>query len=189
LASLQGVVADVLAALERPAVEWDAGEAPAWAAPSRTLVGRYPDGTVVATLSNVRADVLLGLGLKGRWQSDVALGEIAIDALVAAPRQTRKYVPIPRFPGIKVDIAIAAPEAVRSKDVVNVIKDAAGSTFRGAELFDVYQGDAIGAGKRSLAYHVLLQAEDKTLSDNEEQKFLKRLGTKLATLSAELRDG
>jgi phenylalanyl-tRNA synthetase beta chain len=189
LASLQGAVTDVLAALERPAVEWDAGDAPPWAAPGRAVVARYPDGTIAATLANVRADVLLGLGLKGRWQSDVALGEIALDAVLAAPRQTRKYAPIPRFPGIKVDIAIAAPEAVRSKDVVDVIRDAAGSNFRAAELFDVYQGEAIGAGKRSLAYHVLLQAEDKTLSDNEEQKFLKRLGTKLSALSADLRDG
>ena len=144
---------------------------------------------MAATLANVRAEVLFGLGLKGRWQSDVALGEIALDAVLAAPRQTRKYVPIPRLPGIKVDVAIAAPEAVLSKQVVDVIRDAAGGHFRGADLFDVYQGDAVGAGKRSLAYHVLLQSDDKTLSEAEEQKFLKRLGSKLDAIGAQLRDG
>jgi phenylalanyl-tRNA synthetase beta chain len=189
LAALQGVVTDVLSVLERPAVEWDSGDAPEWAVPGRSLVARYPDGTIAATLGNVRGDVLFGLGLKGRWQSDVALGEIALDAVIAAPRQSRKYVPIPRFPGIKVDIAIAAPEALRSRQVIDVIRDAAGNNFRAADLFDVYQGDAIGAGKRSLAYHVLLQSDDKTLSDTEEQKFLKRLGAKLDTIGAQLRDG
>jgi phenylalanyl-tRNA synthetase beta chain len=189
LAALQGAVTDVLAALERPPVEWDSGTAPEWAAAGRCVVARYPDGTIAATLANVRADVLFALGLKGRWQSDVALGEIALDAVLSAPRQTRKYVPIPRFPGIKVDIAISAPEALRSKEVVDVIADAAGGNFRGADLFDVYQGEAIGAGKRSLAYHVLLQSDDKTLSDTEEQKFLKRLGAKLDAIGAQLRDG
>jgi phenylalanyl-tRNA synthetase beta chain len=179
----------VLSVLERPPVEWDSGEAPEWAAPGRCVVARYPDGTVVATLASVRTDVLFALGLKGRWQSDVALGEIAIDAVLGAERKTRKYVPIPRFPGIKVDIAIAAPEALRSKAVVDVIRDAAGNNFRAADLFDVYQGEAIGAGKRSLAYHVLLQSDDKTLSDTEEQKFLKRLGAKLDAVGAQLRDG
>ncbi|HEX2733040.1 MAG TPA: phenylalanine--tRNA ligase subunit beta [Polyangiaceae bacterium] len=191
LSSLQGVISDLLATLERPAVKWEAAKpeaAPSWAAPGRALVARYPDGSIVAMLANVSTDVLFGLGLKGRWQSDVALAEISIDAIVSASRETRKYVPIPRFPGIKVDVAIAAQQSVLSGDVVAVIEDAAGGNFRGAELFDVYQGDALGAGMRSLAYHVLLQSEDKTLSEAEEQKFLKRLRAKLEAIGAELRD-
>jgi len=60
---------------------------------------------------------------------------------------------------------------------------------KAVELFDVYQGEVLGAGKKSLAYHVLLQAEDRTLSDTEEQKFLKRLDSKLEAIGAQLRDG
>jgi phenylalanyl-tRNA synthetase beta chain len=73
--------------------------------------------------------------------------------------------------------------------VVALIRDAAGAHCREVELFDVYTGDAVGAGNKSLAYHVLLQAADKTLSDTEEQKFLKRLATKLEGMGAQLRDG
>lgn len=189
LSQLQGVVADVLSTLERPPVEWGAGEAPSWAQPGRCISARHAGGEVVASLASVSLDVLARLGLKGRLQSDVALGEIALDALLAAPRQARKYAPLPKFPGIKVDIAVAVDAAVHSAEVVTAIREAAGAVCKGVELFDVYAGDAVGAGKKSLAYHVLLQADDRTLSDTEEQKFLKRLGSKLDTIGAQLRDG
>jgi phenylalanyl-tRNA synthetase beta chain len=189
LARLQGVVADVLAVLERPPVTWGAGQAPSWAQPGRCIAASYADGSVVATLASVSVDVQARLGLKGRLQSDVALGEISIDALLAAPRQTRKYVPLPKFPGIKVDVAVAVAASVASGQVVEVIRDAAGNLCKGVELFDVYSGEAVGSGQKSLAYHVLLQADDKTLSDTEEQKFLKRLDAKLDAIGAKLRDG
>jgi phenylalanyl-tRNA synthetase beta chain len=189
LSQLQGVVADVLGVLERPPLEWAAGEGSSWAQPGRCVAARYPGGEVVATLAQVSPDVLGRLGLKGRLQSDVALGEISIDALLAAPRQTRKYVPLPKFPGIKVDIAVAVDTSVQSAQVVAVIREAAGVVCKAVELFDVYTGDAVGAGKKSLAYHVLLQADDRTLGDTEEQKFLKRLDSKLDAIGAKLRDG
>ena len=135
------------------------------------------------------AEVLAKLGLKGRLQSEVALGEDSLDVALAAPRVTRKYQPVPRFPGIKVDVAVAVPAAVPSADVVAVIRDAAGAVCKSVELFDLYTGGALGDGKKSLAYHVLLQADDKTLSDTEEQKFIKRLDAKLGAVGGKLRDG
>jgi len=190
LSRLQAVVADVLGVLERPPLEWGAGQAPSWGQPGRCISASYgPGGAVVSTLASVSPEVLARLGLKGRLQSDVALGEISIDALLAAPRQTRKYVPLPKFPGIKVDVAVALDAGVQSAQVVSVIRDAAGAVCKGVELFDVYSGEAIGTGKKSLAYHVLLQADDKTLSETEEQKFLKRLDSKLQAIGAKLRDG
>jgi len=190
LARLQSIVADVLAVLERPRVAWGPADAPPpYAQPGRALAARYPSGAVVATLVTVRHDVLGGLGLKAGLASDVAACEISLDAVLGAPRETRRYTPMPRFPGIKVDVAIAVPTAVRSAQVVDVIQSAAGATCRAVELFDVYAGDVVGAGKKSLAYHVLLQADDRTLGENEERKFLERLAGKLSAVEGALRDG
>ena len=189
LAKLQAVVADVLGVLEREDVSWGPVEVPPYGQPGRALAASFASGPVVATIVSPRPELLATLGLKGGLQSDVAVAEISIDALMAAARQTRRYVPLPRFPGIKVDVAIAVPTRVRSADVVAVIQDAAGSVCRAVDLFDVYTGGAVGEGKKSLAYHVLLQADDRTLGDTEEQKFLKRLGGKLAAIEAVLRDG
>jgi phenylalanyl-tRNA synthetase beta chain len=180
----------VLGVLERPGVEWGPAESvPPYAQPGRALVARYPSGAVVATLVAVRPDVLAGLGLERGLASDVAAGEISLDAVLAAPRETRRYAPMPRFPGIKVDVAIAVPTAVRSAQVVEVIRAAAGPMCRAVDLFDLYTGDAVGAGKKSLAYHVLLQADDKTLGETEERKFLDRLATKVGSIDGTLRDG
>jgi phenylalanyl-tRNA synthetase beta chain len=190
LARLQASVADVLDVLERPAVEWGPADSPPpYAQPGRALVARYPSGAVAATLVAIRQDVLAGLGLKAGLASDVAAGEISLDAVLSAPRETRRYTPMPRFPGIKVDVAIAVPTAVRSAQVVEVIRAAAGAVCRSVELFDLYTGDAVGAGKKSLAYHVLLQADDRTLGDTEERKFLDRLASKLGSIDGALRDG
>lgn len=189
LAKLQAVVTDVLGVLERENVTWGPGEVPPYGQPGRALAATFASGVVVASIVSPRPELLAALGLKGGLQSDVAVAEISIDALIAAPRQTRRYVPLPRFPGIKVDVAIAVPTRVRSADVVGVIQDAAGSVCRSVDLFDIYTGGAVGEGKKSLAYHVLLQADDRTLGENEEQKFLKRLGSKLEAIDAVLRDG
>ncbi len=189
LSQLQGVLADVLGVLDRPPVEWGPGEAPSWGQPGRCVSARLPGGAVVATIASVSGEVLARLGLKGRLQRDVALAELSIDALLAAPRQTRRYTPLPRFPGIKVDVAVAVASATPSADVVNVIRQAAGNLCKSVELFDVYSGESLGEGKKSLAYHVLLQADDKTLGESEEQKFLKRLDGKLEAIGAKLRDG
>jgi phenylalanyl-tRNA synthetase beta chain len=189
LARLHAVTADLLGSLERPAVVWGPGDAPAWAEAGRCLVARYPSGDVVATLAQVRGDVQSGLGLKGRVASDVALCEISLDVVLAAPRETRRYVPLPRFPALEVDVAVAVDKAARCEQVVAVIREAAGKECRDVELFDLYAGKAVGEGKKSLAFHVWLQAEDRTLSDTEEQKFLERLASKLQAIGAQLRDG
>lgn len=190
LARLQAIVADVLEVLERPGVEWGPAEsAPPFAQAGRALAARYPSGTVAATLVVVRHDILAGLGLKAGLVSDVAAAEISLDAVLAAPRETRRYRPLPRFPGIKVDVAIAVPTAVRSAQVVEVIRAAAGPLCRAVELFDLYTGDAVGAGKKSLAYHVSLQADDKTLGEKEEPEFLARLAKKIGSIEGTLRDG
>jgi phenylalanyl-tRNA synthetase beta chain len=189
LAQLQAVVADVLRVLERPSVSWGPAPTDPHMQSGRALAATYPSGATVATLGTVRQDVLVQLGLKAGLQSDVAVGEISIDAVLAAPRETRRYTPMPRFPGIKVDVAIAVPTAIRSAQVVEVIQAAAGPVCRAIELFDLYTGDAVGEGKKSLAYHVLLQADDKTLGENEERKFLERLVAKLGGIGGALRDG
>jgi phenylalanyl-tRNA synthetase beta chain len=58
-----------------------------------------------------------------------------------------------------------------------------------AELFDLYRGESVGAGRKSLAYHVTLQSEKKTLTEKDEQKFLKRFEKLVSELGGELRNG
>ena len=68
-----------------------------------------------------------------------------------------------------------------------MIEKAGKGAVRGLQLFDVFRGESLGEGKKSLAYHVVLQSDTKTLTDKDAQKFLGRLERSLEQQGAALR--
>ncbi len=195
LARLKGVVEDLARAVGRRLPGWERiepGEAPRWAHPNRSMFARAPgaaraDGENAVRLGALEPRLRRELGLEGELESDVACAEISIDAWLALEREPFRYRPIPRYPGVKLDVAIAIPEKVLAGEVKQVIERAGKGQVESVELFDLYRGEGIGAGKKSLAFHVLLQAEDRTLTDADEAKFLARLERAVAELGGELR--
>ena len=188
-ARLYGVVVDLLAhlGLEAPSYE-PAVEAPAWAHPARVLSAEFKDVSGIALhLANLEPGMARDLGLTGDLASDVAVAEISLDHLLDAEDRGPDYRPISRFPAVKVDVAVELPESTQAGDLVEVIKKAGKGQVLSSELFDVYQGSNLGEGRKSLAYHVLLHSEKKTLTDKDQAKFLKRLEQGLDSLDGRLR--
>jgi phenylalanyl-tRNA synthetase beta chain len=189
---LKGVVVDLLESLalalpawRRPAAE----DLPPWAHPRRAAcldLGGSADAALVCALE---PGVARALGLAGELASDAAVARISIDALLAAlPSGPRSYHPLPRFPGIKLDVALALPLAVQADEArAAIAKAAKGLAAPGnVELFDVYAGAEL-SGRRSLAWHVVLQSPDRTLAPEDQQQFLARLERLAADLGGELR--
>jgi phenylalanyl-tRNA synthetase beta chain len=91
---------------------------------------------------------------------------------------TYGITPVPEFPPVYEDIAVIVDESVLAERVESLIRQTGGSTVTNVKLFDVYRGDQLGAGKKSLAYSLTYQA-DKTLTDAEaaaiRNKIVKRL--------------
>jgi phenylalanyl-tRNA synthetase beta chain len=189
---LLGVVEDLFAYVGAAAPRWTlpetAADRPSWAHPVRCLLSRI-DGVdaPAAIVASLEPALARSLGLAGELASEVAVAEISIDALVAAERGTRPYRPLPRFPGVKLDVAVDLPEETRAAELVAVIEKAGKGQVASCELFDVYRGQNVAAGRKSLAYHIVLQSDAKTLSDQDQAKFLGRLERGLETLSAKLR--
>ncbi len=121
--------------------------------------------------------------------SEVAVAEVSIDALLAAPARGSRYKPLARYPSIKLDVAVALPDATPAQEIRTAIDKAGKGSVADAELFDLYRGESVGAGRKSLAYHVTLQSEKKTLTEKDEQKFLKRFEKLVSELGGELRNG
>jgi phenylalanyl-tRNA synthetase beta chain len=154
--------------------------------------GTTGSGTKVALRAAVHLAVLdprvrRDLGLTGELESDVACALISIDALLEAPARAGGYAPIPKFPSVKVDVALAVPRDTQSGALVAAIEKSGKGLVHDVELFDVYTGDKLGPDKKSLAYHVHLQSDQKTLGEAEVQKFLERLERELGQIGAELR--
>ena len=186
---LRGLVDDLIRHLGLEAPEWRelSGEL-RWAHPVRRVGAFWPgDEKPAAVLAELEPGLARDLGLSGELESDAAAVELSLDALLSAPRRAPGYRAIPRFPGIKLDVAVLLDTARGAAELVSAIEAAGKGLVAGTELFDLYQGPKLGAGKKSLAYHVLLQSPGKTLSEKEAQKFLLRLEQGLEALGGELR--
>jgi phenylalanyl-tRNA synthetase beta chain len=186
---MYGVVADLLEVLGVTQVVWSESSGPEpWVHPSRCLEARSPGPNVpVAVVANVEPGLARALGLDDELESDVAVAELSIDAVLECVRATRAYRPIPRFPGIKLDVAVDLPEPARAATLVLAIEKAGKGRVVSTDLFDVYRGKNVGPGRKSLAYHVLLQSDEKTLTDKDQARFLTLFEKNLEELDGRLR--
>jgi phenylalanyl-tRNA synthetase beta chain len=110
--------------------------------------------------------------------SSVLVAEFDLETLRAL-YPTYGITPVPEFPPVLEDIAVIVDESVAASRLETLIRQTGGKSVTNVRLFDVYRGDQIGAGKKSLAYSLTYQAIDKTMTDAEaaaiRNKIVKRL--------------
>jgi phenylalanyl-tRNA synthetase beta chain len=154
---------------------------PGWGHPAQSLV--YGNDLVV--LSSVHPRVRAAVDLDN---AKLVAIRFDIEGLLAAAAQGANFVAPSRFPQIKCDIALALPSALPFAEVEQALRQAGGKTLISLELFDVYEEGALAEqGQRSLAFHAVLQAADRTLSEKDEQKFLRKIGQAAERLEGSLR--
>jgi phenylalanyl-tRNA synthetase beta chain len=121
-------------------------------------------------------------------QRAVLAAEFDLDAILKQVPERYKYTPVPRFPAAKRDIAVTVDEGVTAEQVVKEMRGAGGSLLVSVQLFDLYRGESIGAGKKSLAYALIYQADDRTLTDKEIEKAHNKIEDRLKhVLKAQIR--
>jgi phenylalanyl-tRNA synthetase beta chain len=138
--------------------------------PGKTAEIRLDDRSV-AWVGAVDPRLLRAHGL----EDDVIASAILIDALPA--KATRQFVPLSKYPSIARDLAIIIEPGVPAGDVVAIAR--AQPLVARVDVFDEYRGPQIGADRKSLALHVVLQRADATLTDAEAD-------AAVATIVAEL---
>jgi phenylalanyl-tRNA synthetase beta chain len=135
------------------------------------------------------ADVFVGevkVGVMGELHPQVHDGYDFSDAPVLAAvvylEQLFRLVPtrhevsqVSAFPPVLEDIAVVVDEQVPAGQVTILIEQTGGSTLSAVRLFDVYRGEQLGKGKKSLAYSLTYQAEDRTLTDDEVAKLRRKI--------------
>jgi len=102
------------------------------------------------------------------WALEFGLGAVEL----AAPTP---YRPLSTFPAVPRDLALAVPASVRAAEVEAVIREAAPEWLEDVRLFDVYEGDGVEGGRRSLAFRFRFRARDRTLEDAEVESALKQI--------------
>lgn len=96
--------------------------------------------------------------------------ELNLDKLLRAEVEPVKYEAIPRFPSITRDIALVVDENVVAGNVQAVIKEAGGMLLKEVSIFDLYQGEHLEKGKKSLAFSLRYFDPERTLTDEEVSK-------------------
>jgi len=101
--------------------------------------------------------------------------EIDLAQLIRSAQEENEYQPISKYPAAIRDIAVLVPRNVRVIDVLNIINSTVGKLLKDVDLFDMYEGEGLPQGKKSLAFHLIFQAEDRTLSSEEIDNFQKKI--------------
>ncbi|HVX21756.1 MAG TPA: phenylalanine--tRNA ligase subunit beta [Acidimicrobiales bacterium] len=132
--------------------------------PTRTalLVAGGSPGTVLGAVGEVDPDLAARFGLGRVGWLEVDLGLVA-----TAPRRPVAARAVSRFPSSDVDLALVVDDGVPVDRVEGALADAGGDLLESVALFDVYRGDGVPAGRRSLAFRLRFCAADRTLTDQE----------------------
>jgi phenylalanyl-tRNA synthetase beta chain len=120
-------------------------------------------GAPVGTVGELHPDVQKAFELP----MPVFVAELSLDAIEALPSRVLQYRPLARYPGVQRDLAVVVSTDVPSAEVSRAIEAVRPPWLRRVALFDVYEGAQVGPGRKSLAYGLLYQADDRTLTDAE----------------------
>lgn len=104
----------------------------------------------------------------------VAVLELNLDLLLTY-RQPRRYQPISRFPAVLEDVALVVDDDLPAQAVEDAIRAAGGEWLREVTLFDLYVGEPIPPGRKSLAYALTFQADDRSLTEDEVRVLYRRI--------------
>ena len=99
-----------------------------------------------------------------------------------------KFTPLDKYPSVSRDIALIVDEELPSKEILSLISKNGNKLIKSLEIFDVYKGEHIEKGKKSIALNIVYQSKDKTLTENEVNEVHNNILEKLEkTLKASLR--
>jgi len=122
--------------------------------------------------------------LEGEW----GVFELDLETLLELLPERLVYEDVITFPALRQDLAFVVGEDVAAGDLVAAAKEAGGPELRDLTVFDVYRGEGIGDGKKSIAFHAEFRSPERTLSDDDarilREKIVAALGAQFA---AELR--
>jgi phenylalanyl-tRNA synthetase beta chain len=179
--------ADVIALLAALAVPMEAltttADAPPWYHPGRAGVIRQGPRVVLAQFGELHPGLQAKLGLSG----PAVAFEVFLD-LIADPKRRRRAPPaFAPFQPVHRDFAFLAPSVLPAEQVLRAVRGADRVLISQVSLFDVYEGDKLEHGQKSLGVEVVLQPKEKTLTDAEIEAVSARIVQAAAKIGATLR--
>ncbi len=126
----------------------------------------HPSRSAYITVSN-KIVGLIGQVHPRITKDEIYVIEINLESLFDHKTGKIKVKEVSKFPGISRDVAFVLPKDVTNEDIISTIKQGGGKLLSKIEVFDYYEGDKIDKNKKSIAYNLFFESNEKTLSDEE----------------------
>ncbi len=127
------------------------------------------NGSYAGYLGKIKSGVLRSFGL----EQDVFVAELSSRLLKEA--RPGRYSPLPRFPRVQRDLAVVVQASIEAARVQEVIDKSSSSLVASAQLFDLYEGEKLGPGLKSLAFRIEFVSPERTLKDEEVDLDVKKI--------------
>lgn len=141
------------------------------------------DGKVIANFGELHPQVVKNFDLPNK----AYIFEVDLEAILSIDIPEFRYVPFSKFPGTARDLAIVAPKGVSSDQILALIHEYGGQYLTSVHIFDVYEGEHIEEGFRSIAYNLQFRSMDGTLNDEDVEEHIQTIIAKLADINCKLR--
>lgn len=143
---------------------------PAWIEKTRVLEVMIK-GKPVGSIGELSGRTRASFGL----EPAVGYFELDFTELAAMVEDNKKYQELPKYPAVLRDLSILVGAGTKWEDIKKAVKKTGGDLIQNIELFDVYSGGKIEAGKRSLAFHLEFRSPERTLSAEEVENLTKAI--------------
>lgn len=150
--------------------------------PGRTAEFRIGN-KVLATIGEVHPEAAENYGISER----VYIAEIDVETAYENRMPARTHRSLPKFPAVSRDLAFVCDRDIPVLTLEKEIRQAVGKTLENVKLFDVYEGEQIESGKKSVAFNIQMRSADKTLTDEEADAAMKRVVKALGKMGISLR--
>jgi phenylalanyl-tRNA synthetase beta chain len=172
---LKGIVESLFAQLHLDGVKYLHVPDVSFLHPARSAEVKLGDESL-GVFGELHPKTAIGLGVKDK---KVLVADLNLEAILAKIPERFAFQPVSSFPPALRDIAVIVDENVTNEKVVAEILTAGGTLLKRATLFDLYRGDSIPSGKKSLAYALCYQSNEGTLADKEIDKAHKKVEDRL----------
>ena len=178
----KGIVEDLLEVLRIQRYQVEAGEYTAMHPGKTALFKKGKE--IIAAVGELHPKVAENFGITKK----AYIFEMDLLTLQKYNVEQNSCTSLPRYPGISRDLAMLVDESISAAEIERTIAKNGGKFFDGVTLFDVYQGKQIAAGKKSMAFSIQFQSNDRTLTDAEaDEGFQQILEAVQKEFDAELR--
>jgi phenylalanyl-tRNA synthetase beta chain len=142
------------------------------------------DGEEIARVFELHPQVAKNFDLEG---IKIGIFEVNFSKLTKLTKPEKKYKKIPKFPSIDFDISVIIDKEKEAAEIGKIIKDSEAELITSIELFDIYEGEKVEADKKAMAFRITLQAEDRTLTDEEMAKAQNKIFQNLQGFGGKIR--